>query len=202
LPDDLTRLLIIMGLLTGLILVGCEEEESPDYGKYAPAKTIRDLNLAYNFRDAELLAGLFDEGDFELVAGTPPEGFPAEWSYDEETAATEAIFEDAYSITFEMVSDDAYVGKARVDNDEYVTPWLDTRIRVYPDEYKALYARGRVRFTLRRGGPDEEWKIIRTEDYTGPEYADVLEKSDTELTSWTGIKLLYLRKNAPEKDAE
>jgi hypothetical protein len=198
----LTRLPIITGLLVGLILIGCEKEEAPDYGKYTPSKTIRDLNLAYNFRDAELLAGLFDEENFELQPDTPPEGFPAEWSYDEETAATEALLEDAYSITFEMVSDDAYVGKARVDNNEYVTPWLDTRIRVYPDEYKALYARGRVRFTLRRGGPDEEWKITRIEDYTGPEYADVLEKPDTELTSWTEIKLSYLRKNAPEKDIE
>jgi hypothetical protein len=89
-----------------------------------------------------------------------------------------------------------------VDNSEYITPWLDTRIRVYPDEYKALYARGLVRFTLRRGGPDESWEIIRIEDNTGPAYADVLEKPDTELTSWTAIKLLYLRKNTVEKDAE
>ena len=198
----MSRLFIITGVLTGLIFAGCEKEEPPDYGKYAPAGTIRDLNLAYNFRDGKLFTGLFDKGDFELLPGTPPEGFPAEWGYDEETAATEALFDDAYSITFEMVSDDAYVGRARVDNSEYITPWLDTRIRVYPDEYNALYARGRVRFTLRRGGPDEPWKIIRIEDYTGPAYADVLEKPDTELTSWTEIKLLYLRKNTVEKDAE
>jgi hypothetical protein len=198
----LSRLLIITGVLTCLIFAGCEKEEPPDYGKYAPARTIRDLNLAYNFRDTELLAGLFDKDDFELLPGTPPEGFPANWGYDEETAATEAVFEDAYSITFEMVSDDAYVGRARVDSSEYITPWLDTRIRVYPDEYKALYARGQVRFTLRRGGPDEPWKIIRIEDNTEPAYADVLEKPDTELISWTGIKLLYLRKNTVEKDAE
>jgi len=198
----LARSLIITGVLFGLIFAGCEKEEPPDYGKYAPAKTIRDLNLAYNFRDPELLAGLFDEEDFELLPGAPPEGFPAEWGYDEETAATEALLENAYSITFEMVNDDAYIGRARVDNDEYITPWLDTRIRVYPDEYEALYARGRVRFTLRRGAPDEQWKIIRLEDYTGPEYADVLEKPDTELTSWTAIKLSYLGGNTVEKGAK
>lgn len=187
-----------------MTFAGCGKEEPPDYGKYTPAKTIRDLNLAYNFRDPELLIALFDEDDFELLPGTPPEGFPAEWGFDEETVSTNALFNDAYSITFEMVSDEKYVGRARVDNSEYVTPWLDTRIRVYPDEYKALYARGLVRFTLRRDGPDEPWRITRIEDNTGPDYADVVEKPDTELSSWTGIKFRYLTETErfDEKDSE
>jgi hypothetical protein len=198
-----SRLLIIPAVVIVLTFAGCEKEEPPDYGKYTPAKTIRDLNLAYNFRDRELLTALFDEDDFELLPGTAPESFPAEWGFDEEMVSTNALFKNAYSITFEMVSDEKYVGRARVDNDEYVTPWLDTRIRVYPDEYKALYARGLVRFTLRRDGPEEPWRITRIEDNTGPDYAEVVEKPDTELSSWTGIKYRYLTETErfDEKDS-
>jgi hypothetical protein len=196
------RVFIISAVVAILTFAGCEKEEAPDYGKYAPAKTIRDLNLAYNFRDPELLVALFDKDDLKLLPGAPPEGFPAEWGFDEETVSTNALFNDAYSITFEMVSDEKYVGRARVDNSEYVTPWLDTRIRVYPDEYKALYARGPVRFTLRRDEPDEPWRITRIEDNTGPEYADILEKPDTELTSWTGIKLTYLKEAERSKEED
>ena len=158
------------------------------------------MKLAYNAPDVESYRALFARDEFELTFDETPDGFAGRWGYDEEMAATRAMFEGAYHVVLEMATTEDAVGTPPPSATAFTTEPLDVRVRVWREPTYCYYARGRVAFALRKPGAAAPWIIVGMNDKTGAAHADVAAGEQTALCSWAEIKWYYLRE-AQGKDA-
>ncbi len=158
------------------------------------------MKLAYNAPDAESYRALFARDEFELTFDGTPDGYAGRWGYDEEMAATRAIFEGAYHVVLEMATTEDAVGTPPPSATAFMTEPLDVRVRVWREPTYCYYARGRVTFVLQKPGAAAPWIIVGMNDRTGAAHADVAAGEQTALCSWAEIKWYYLRE-AEGKDA-
>jgi hypothetical protein len=161
--------------------------------RHSPARTLYQMKWAYNAPDFNAYRELFSAGEFELTFGETPEGFTGRWGYDEEMAATRAMFEDAYHVVLEMAATDDAVGRPAPAATSFTTEPLGVRVRVWREPTYCYYARGSVTFTLRKSGAGGRWVIVGMNDKTGAAHADVAAGEQTAPCSWADIKWYYLR---------
>lgn len=154
--------------------------------------------MAYNAPDFEVYRALFSREEFELTFGEAPEGWEERWGYDEEMAATRAMFEGAYHVLLEMAATEEAVGTAGPSATAFTTKPLDVRVRVWREPTYCYYARGRVAFTLARPDAAAPWVITGMRDETAAACADVAAGEQTAPCSWLEIKWRYLREAAGE----
>jgi len=176
-------------------------EESPAPApRYTPARTLYQMKWAYNAPDLSAYRELFSPDEFELTFDETPEGFAGRWGYEEEMAATRAMFEGAYHVVLEMVTTDDAAGRPPPGATAFTTEPLDVRVRVWREPTYCYYARGGVTFALRRPSAEARWIIVGMNDKTGAAHADVAAGEQTFPCSWAEIKWYYLRE-AKEKNA-
>jgi hypothetical protein len=156
------------------------------------------MKLAYNAPDLEAYRVLFSREEFKLTFEEAPEGLEGRWGYEEEMAATRAMFEGAYHVLLEMAATEEAVGAAEPSATTCTTKPLDVRVRVWREPTYCYYARGRVTFTLARPDAGAPWVITGMRDRTGAAYADVAAGEQTAPCSWLEIKWRYLCEAAGE----
>jgi len=185
--------------LAALLFAACGRPGPPGAGKtparvYTPAQTLYELKLAYNTPDLNLARQVFHSAEFSYTPENPPAGFPRPWRYDDEIAATAALFADAYHIVLDFDATPAAVGSPAPGATRYVTKPLEVTARVWRDPAFCFYARGFVTFTLARAHAAERWRVVGIVDRTGPASAAVKGDAETAVCSWADIKYFYLKR--------
>lgn len=168
---------------------------------FSPAQTLYEFKLAYNAPDMNLYRELFVPQTFRYEPEKAPADFPETWGYDEEMAATAAIFAEAYHAVLDFDATAGAVGTPPLGATVYETPPLEVTLRVWENADRCFYARGPVTFTLGRPDTGGKWRITRIADKTGPDRAKVKPNAQTVVCGWMDVKFYYLKKGHTRGDS-
>jgi hypothetical protein len=168
------RAIFIIGFLLTLVLafIGCNEEGTTPTPGNTPAYVLRSLIYAFNNRDAEMLdLALSDDFTFHFDprdVGNDMGGYmiPDSWGRDSHLAACGNMFEQAYSIDFDVVYET--IGNPDDGADEFDASKVKIRLLIMVDPLNGFLAEGFCDFKLvneNLGGTDN-WVVTDWWDYT------------------------------------
>jgi hypothetical protein len=205
---------VLPGLMLIAVMVACGDESDNPVVPPAPtfqALTVRsavlnNLEVAYNQRNIVQFEKLLDvDFTFYLSGIDVNEGLPAQWDRSVEISANTNLFsrdEDPQgrwplctSIQMNVIFDDTltWIEVPGPGETWYTTTlFYEFQIAVEPDTNFLPVPGAKAEFTVRNAGTDDapQWQLLEWHDI-GAGTLFALRGSETEETTWGGVKSLY-----------
>ena len=170
------RNITVIGLVVAVLLTftACDEKETPLVPPpgNTPAHVLRSLIYAFNNRDVETLdRALADDFTFHFDpndVGNDMDGYiiPDSWGRDDHLTACGNMFEQAYSIDFDVVYET--IGNPDDGADEFDASKVQIRLLIMVDAMNGFLGQGPCNFKLVNESLDgnNNWVISDWWDYT------------------------------------
>ncbi|MCP4231838.1 MAG: hypothetical protein GY771_17050 [bacterium] len=173
----MNRILLISLSLAVLLALSCKEttesQPTPDYTSDTPEDCIYNLEYSFNTGDIALYKAIlspqftfyFNPSD----VGLDVNGYtiPSSWSYSEDTAATENMFTEAYSITMALPQGD--IGDPPEASTDYTASNVSISLIVMFDKDNGvMVSKGTMEFVFNKitDGDESYWVIKDWRDFT------------------------------------